>query len=833
MSHFYTNCFQRGNNIYYTGYDGGKRVKRKVSYSPYLFLPSEEYSGWRTLEGKAVDKKTFPNISEANKFVREHKDISNFRIYGNTNFLYCWINDTFPGQLEYDSSLVNIIFLDIEVESNQGLPDYKNPIFPVNAITISKHGKKITFGCGKYEPKGPNSAYIQSKNEAELLRQFLKIWNSPSYNPDVLTGWHIEGFDIPYLVNRITKILGVEQSKRLSPWGVVEEREIQYKWSDKVEFVYDLKGITTLDYLQLYKKFSFKNQESFALNFIANEELGEKKTDYSEHESLLKLAQDDYEKFIDYNIRDVELVEKLDDKLKLIEQVFAIAYDAKVLYADTLTTIRMWDTIIHNYLLDQYIVVPPMKKHPAEDLLGAYVKEPQLGMHKWVVSFDLASLYPHLIIQYNIGPDTFVAKDEAPLTLDDVIEGKLNTFRHKWEDKVCCTANLCYYRKDKQSFLGALMEKMYKDRDVYKKKMIAAKKELEADPGHYELQNLIARYGYLQMAKKIQMNSGYGAIANPYFRYYDHNDAEAITATGQLAIRWIESRLNKTFNKLLKTTGVDYIIASDTDSLYVNFAPIVEKRWKGCDTDRILKNIDAACKTSIIPFMDKCYADLAEYTSAYKNCMQMKREVIAENGLWTAKKRYILNVWDSEGVRYKEPQLKISGIESVRSSTPAACRDYIEQALKIIMNSDQAELQEFIKEFRQKFPTFPVDEIAFPRSISGLSKYKDDARIYAKATPIQVKGALIYNHLISKNGLDKKYPLIYNGDKIKFIYLKTPNPLHEHVISFVNVIPKDFGVTTFIDYDAQFTKGFLDPISTVTDAIGWQLEQKATLEEFM
>jgi DNA polymerase elongation subunit (family B) len=842
MSHFYTNAFLHKNHIYYTGYENGKRVKRKVEYQPYLFLPDltgtySQVRFYKTLEGHPVIRKDFSSISEANKFIREHKDVSNFTIYGNTNFLYTWINDTFPGQMEYDSSLVNVIFLDIEVESDKGLPNYRDPICPVNAITIAKHGKKITFGCGEYKPKGPNSAYMPCKNEAELLRQFLKIWNSPSYNPDILTGWHVEGFDIPYLYNRIKKLLGSDYANKLSPWGVVEEREKTFKFKDTIELTYDLKGISTLDYLQLYKKFSFKNHESYALNFIANEELGEEKVDYSEYESLLELYTQDYEKFINYNIRDVELVEKLDDKLKLIEQVFAIAYDAKVTYADTLTTVRMWDTIIHNYLLDQQIVVPPMKKNPEEELLGAYVKEPQLGMHKWVVSFDLVSLYPRLIMQYNIGPDTFVGLIDLIFTLDEVIDGKLKEIHDNLKEKdVTITANLCCYRRDKQGFLGALMEKVYKDRDIYKKGMIEAKQAYEKSENpetRAKLKKLIAQQNYMQMAKKIQMNSGYGAIANPYFRYYNHNDAEAITATGQLAIRWVESRLNKTFNKLLKTIDVDYIIASDTDSLYVNFEPIVEKRWKGCDTNRILKNIDAACKTSIIPFIDKCYEDLAEYTNAYKNCMQMNREVIAEKGLWTAKKRYILNVWDSEGVRYKEPELKISGIESVRSSTPSSCRDYIEQALKIIMNGNQDDLQKFIKDFRNEFTKLPVTEVAFPRSISGLVRYKDSASIYKKSTPIQVKGALIYNHLISKNGLDKKYPLIYNGDKVKFVYLKEPNPLHVRVISFINALPQQFGVGKYIDYETQFDKGFLAPIETVLDAIGWKSEQEATLEEFM
>jgi DNA polymerase elongation subunit (family B) len=364
--------------------------------------------------------------------------------------------------------------------------------------------------------------------------------------------------------------------------------------------------------------------------------------------------------------------------------------------------------------------------------------------------------------------------------------------------------------------------------------MIEAKKEYEQTK-EPELKKKIAQYGYLQMAKKIQMNAGYGAIANPYFRYYNHNDAEAITATGQLAIRWVADRINKYLNGVLKTQDKDYIIASDTDSIYINMSSFIanDKGAEGQYNNKIVDALDSYCKAKLLPFITKCYEELAKYTNVRENKMEMQREVISEKGLWTAKKRYILNVWDSEGVRYKEPRLKISGIESVRSSTPAACRSYIEQALKLIMDKNETELQKFIKDCREEFDKLPVDEISFPRSISGLTKYKDDARIYTKSTPIQVKGALIYNNLLSKNNLDKKYPYIYNGDKIKFVYLKTPNTIHEHVISFVNVIPKDFGIDRFIDYDTQFNKGFLDPISTVLNAIGWKSEEIATLEKFM
>ncbi len=788
--------------------------------------------GYRTLDGQNVQKKDFGSISEASEFVRTHQDIENFKFYGNTSYLYTWINDTFPGRVEYDTSLINVIYLDIEVASDQGVPDFRNPTNPITAITIAKRGKKITFGCGKYKPKSPNVMYCPCKDEKHLLKCFLTVWTRPDYAPDVLTGWYVEFFDIPYLYNRIKLLLGKEMADKMSPWGIVDEVDVGYKTQDSI--VYHLRGISVLDYLVLYKKFSYANQESYSLDYIASVELGEGKVDFSEYDSLQTLYKENYEKFIDYNIRDVELVEKLDDKLKLIEQVYTLAYDAKVNYSDTLASVRMWDTIIHNYLLEQYIVVPPQtKKVKKSMIIGAYVKDPKVGLHNWVVSYDLTSLYPHLIIQYNISPETFVAKDKANFTIDDVVGGRLSEFSEKWGDKVCCTANLCYYRKDRQGFLGALMEKIYKDRFIYKQKMIEAKKEYEKtkDP---ELLKKIAQYEYLQMAKKIQLNSGYGVVANPHFRFYDRDNAEAVTTSGQLAVRWVADRINRYFNKALKTEGKDYVIASDTDSIYISFESFVGKNWGSDET--IVKALDAYCNSRVSPFIEKCFERLAEYTNAYKPCLTMKREVIASKGIWTAKKRYILNVWDSEGIRYEEPRLKISGIESVRSSTPSSCRENIKKVLKVIMNEDQAALIRFIEEFHEEFKNLPVNEVSFPRGISKMGEYtnkESPSDIYMKACPIQIKGALIYNHLVTQHKLDKTHRFIYNGDKIKFAYLKTPNPIHQSVIAFIDVIPKQFKIGDYIDYEKQFEKGFLDPVRTVVEAIGWSFEEKHTLEEFM
>jgi DNA polymerase elongation subunit (family B) len=444
-------------------------------------------------------------------------------------------------------------------------------------------------------------------------------------------------------------------------------------------------------------------------------------------------------------------------------------------------------------------------------------------MYNWVVSFDLNSLYPHLIMQYNISPETLVQKIEFP-SIDYLLKGD-------WEYRDATysyAANGTCYRKDKQGFLAELMETMYNDRTKYKKLMIEAKKEYEKTKNK-ELEKDISRYHNMQMAKKIQLNSAYGALANQYFRWFNNDLAEAITASGQLSIRWIERKMNAFMNKSLKTSNVDYVIASDTDSIYVTMETLVDK-IETKDELKIVDAIDKFCEQIIQPNLDKWYQELADMMNAYQQKMEMKRECIANKGIWTAKKRYILNVYNQEGVAYEKPKLKMQGIEAVRSSTPMSVRKTIKDALDVIMNKDQEAIINFINDFRDKFNKLPFEEVAFPRGCKGLDKYIDAARIYKKGTPIQVKAALLYNNLLDKKDL-KKYPKISEGDKIKFCYLKVPNPIHDTVIATPGALPKQFGLDNYIDYDMQFDKAFLEPLKTILDAIGWKTEKQSTLED--
>jgi DNA polymerase elongation subunit (family B) len=829
---FYTNVFIRGDKVYVRGYENGKKIKFQIPYSPYLFVPAKKPTNYKNIHGQYVEKIDFESISSAREFSKQYKDVDGFKIYGLDSYVYTFINDEYS-DLEYDFNQISVVSLDIETSATGGFPDPQLAQNPLTAITLRSKGKSVTFGLKPYKVQNENETYFECKHEKELILKFIDTWKILS--PDIVTGWNIEIFDIPYLVNRIEKVFDDEIALSLSPWRIIKSREIEGKNNQK-KFIKDVYGLAVLDYLELYKKFSYTPQESYKLDNIAQYELGEQKKDYSEYDSLDDFYEKDHQGYIEYNIHDTVLIDKLEDKLKFIEQVCTIAYEAKVNYVDTLTTVRIWDVIIHNYLIKDNIVIDPMRRIGSDTFFieGAYVKDPYVGFHDWVMSFDLTSLYPHLIMQYNISPETFV--EMIPdITVEQILNKELTDdfIKETLIDKnLTMAASGCLFSRDKQGFLPALMEKMYNERAVWKKRMIEYKKKNEIEKS-YENEKEIARCNNMQQALKILLNSAYGALGNKYFRWFNQKYAESITKSGQLSIRWVENRINQWLNKSLGTDNYDYVIAADTDSLYLRLDNMVSACFKDTNPP----------KEKVIAFLDKVgeelnknfksfYEDLAVYLNAYSNKMEMKRECIADKAIWTAKKRYILNMYNQEGVSYKEPKLKMMGIEAIRSSTPQVCREKIKQSLKLMMSSNETELQKFIKVFRDDFESMPYTSVAFPRGVNGMKNYADSSTIVSKGTPIHVKGALYYNHLLKQKKLDKKYQLIHDGDKIRFCYLKTPNPYNISVIAALDEMPKEFGLEKYIDYDTQFSKTFLEPLTNILDAINWQAEKKATLEDF-
>ena len=807
----------------------GTHKKYKINYKPNLFIPTRNESKYKTLDGRNVDKVKFNSIYETRKWIDEYKDVTNFEYFGNTRYQYPFITDEFPNKIDWDIKQIKLLSIDIECESENGFPDVEKANEALICITVKDHTSKriIVFGMENFVNDRDDVQYIKCKSEIDLIHQFTRFWTE--YEPNIITGWNVKFFDIPYLFNRFKYIMGEEYLNQFSPWGVVNGGTSLSLGYNRTQNYYDILGVDTLDYLDLYRKHTFVRRESYKLDYIGEVELGENKTE-NPYDTFKEFYSNDYQRFVEYNIQDVELVDKLEDKMKLIALHLTMAYEAKVNFQDVFGQVRMWDTIIYNHLRSKNIVPPAVQESKTSDgYEGAYVKDPVVGFHDWICSFDLNSLYPHLIMQYNISPETMVAFDPNKVSVNKMLEGTILDSVDL--DNVTITPNGAQFRTDKRGFLPELMDKLYQERVIYKKKMLEAK-NLYQQTGDKKYQNDIAANHNIQLARKIALNSAYGAIGNQYFRYFDVRHAEGITMAGQLAIRWIERDVNNYLNDLLKTKNVTYVVASDTDSIYVKLGGLVDKIFKDkSDTRKIVKVLDKFCEEKLQGAIDGSFDRLAKYVNAFEQKMFMKREVIANKGIWTAKKRYILNVYNEEGVELKEPKLKIMGIEAVKSSTPAPCRVKIKEALKVIMNKDENALIQFIDEFRTHFKKLRPEQIAYPRSCNNLKKYSSSTDIYQKSTPIHVKGALLYNDLLKKHKL-VKYEQIQEGDKIKFIVLKEPNPLRERVISFPAVLPKEFDLHKFINYDEQFDKSFLEPLRFIVNAIGWNFEKQATLDNF-
>jgi len=822
--------------LLYRGIENGNRVSRKVKYKPTLYVATSKPTDWKALDGTPVAPVTqFESMRDAKDWISLNKDVSGRKIYGNNRYISTFINEKFPGNIEFDRNAINVTTIDIEVASDDGFPEPDVASKEVTAICI-KNNIDNTYYVWALRDYDVNQSIMQTNRvvykkcdtEGQLLLDFITHWSSPTHCPDVVTGWNSRFFDIPYLVNRINNLLGSDWVKKLSPWGLIDSRDVTIM--ARKQTAYEIAGISQLDYMELFKKFgySYGAQESYSLNHISHVVLGEKKLSYEEHSSLFSLYLNDHQKFIDYNIKDVELVDRIEDKLGLITLALTMAYRGGVNYGDTFGTTAIWDSIIYRDLSTQKIAVPFQEDKVKTPYPGGYVKDPQVGINDWVVSFDLNSLYPSLIMQYNMSPETIASGELSDYDVDSILKN------HTIVDNrgKAVSANGQYFNIDKKGILPKIIEQMYGERVQIKKAMIKAQKELQKVDKNdkqevYRIERDIAINENRQMSIKILLNSLYGALGNKYFRFFDQRIAEGITLSGQLTIRWAEEAINTYLNKVLKTNK-DYVLAIDTDSVYVCLNDLV----KAVNPSNPIDFLDTVCREKLEPVLEEAYKKLYGIMGGIENKMVMGREVIADRGLWTAKKRYILNVHDNEGVRYAEPKLKIMGIEAIKSSTPAPCREALKEIFKVIMHSSESDVQKSIEHFRQYFRTLEPNDIAFPRGITNLTSFQDRNTIYKKGTPIHARGGILYNKLIDDLSLGKRYNKINNGEKIKFIYLRTPNPIKENVISFLDYLPTEFGLNKYIDHETQFQKTFLDPIEPILDAIGWSSKEVSTLDEF-
>lgn len=868
---FYTNVTQLGNYIYHRWIDDDGKMQEEYTdlVDIELFLQTKDHSDYQAFyDGRPLQRCAFGSIRDAKKFVEEYRDISNMPIHGMRSWWCQFIAQTYPGTIEWDIDKVTIANIDIEVsmtfdDGRTGFPEPEEAPSKITAITVEVKGEYHVFGCKPYTGDNKDIIYYECKNELDLIDCFLNFWQL--LKPDLVTGWNIDGFDIPYLINRITKVAGEDIAAMLSPAHRFLRKKGVNRWEKhrdgKLYVEYKIHGLETADLLALYKNYTFTNREKYSLDHIAFVELGERKLEYEG--TLDDLYRDDYNKFIDYNIHDVHLVNRIDNKQKLIALALSVTYLSKTRHGDHYFQTRTWDSMIYNALYEHNVVVPPMKDTDKDSqYAGAVVFDPQIGLHDWIVSADLNSLYPSLIRQYNISPEMLITKgeiaagvhskdpkkaaacqvlldnwdpfrDKVFIQLNDLIDHKETDIHRACRDlDVSLAANGVLYSKRKQGVLGKLMESIYEQRSNMKRNMIEAEKEYERTKDDRWLDK-IAMYKTMQMSYKVMLNSCYGALGNEHFRLFNVDMAESITISGQLSIQWIQRDINAYLNKLLKTDE-DYIVAGDTDSFYMRLGPFVDKVTKGKDfpVEKLVDMVDDFFEAKIQPQIDKSYGRLKDYMNAYEQQMIMKREVIADRGLWRAKKNYALNVWDNEGVRYDEPHVKISGMEAVKSSTPQPCREALKESIRIILQTNELELQAYVKEFKKSFPTRDITTIASPSGISDIDKWNKlpaNSLDHVKGTPFHVKGAINYNRLVKKLKLTEKYRLVQNGEKIKYFPLKKPNKTHGNIIAWIDDLPPEFDLDKDLDYALQYEKSFLAPLESITSKIGWQAEKKSTL----
>lgn len=827
----YTNVYQNGSKLYVRGVENGQQFSRKVSFQPTLWiggkLKSSSGETWTTLNGETVHTVQPGSMYECKQFVERYEDVEGFNVYESPGHIYQYIAENYKGELRFDPQDITTFTVDIETETEYGFPDPATAGEKILLITVKdrRHNHTVTWGLYEFKSKHSHQEYRHFTTEQNLLMDFICWWQQ-NY-PDIITGWNSSLFDVTYLYNRLNRVLGDDLASKLSPWGNVFQRPVDLggRTAQKTYIA----GIASLDYLDLYKKFTYSAQESYKLDYIAWVELGERKLE-NPGNTFKDFYTKHWDTFVEYNIRDVELVDKLDEKMKLLDLALTIAYAAKVNYEDVFSPVKTWDVIIYNYLNDQNIVIPQRKKqNKTQAYEGAYVKDPLIGKHHWCCSFDLNSLYPHLIMQYNMSPET-ITNTRLDINIDSLLNKECDlTEAH--EKNLAVAANGWCFTREKRGLLPTQMQRYYDLRVVYKKDMLKAKQQY-ADTGDEKWQKEISRLNNLQMAMKILLNSAYGACGNAYFRYFDMRIAEGITISGQLSIRWIANKLNELFNKTMKTENIDRIVLIDTDSVVLTLEDLVNKICPTKTVEDKIKYMDKISEDIIQPFLDKSYQELADYMNAYEQKMQMKRENLVDTMISVSKKRYVMSVHNSEGVQYKEPQLKVMGLQMVKSSTPAVIRDKLKDSLKVILNGTESDVQRYVSSYRDEFNGLSPEEVAFPRSISDVKKYDSTSTIYTKGTPIHVRGALLYNHFVKKMELTKKYPLIREGDKIKFVYLKNNSPVGDDVISFVDKLPTEFNLTEYVDYDTMFQKTFEDAVQNILDSLGWNAHEVSTLDDF-
>lgn len=887
----YTYFKTYGNNILFRYIDehGVPHAKKINNFKPTLYDYARGKTDFKSIMGASLSPRKFESINEAKDYVSTYKNMEGFEVEGNSNYAHQFVVELYNGQMpDYKVDQIRGCILDIEVNAprGSGFPHAHLAEHPINAITFydTLAGDYTTYAMDDWDKsKSPPEVknlpvkYYRFDNEKDLLRSLVRHISDRQY---VFTsGWNSQSFDMPYIVNRCNAILGENITKMLSPFRRISFKETTDDWGGMTQVV-DIVGLPHLDYMLLYKKHIFVPRESYSLDFIGNVEVGAHKLSHEEASSLSELAEVNHQLFVDYNIVDVDIIRQLDEKLGLFAVTFTLSYYALSNYEDTLGTTKVWEQLIAKYLYSNSIA-PRFKKEKnvARPFPGGYVMAPHTGFIKWLMSLDLNSQYPHLEMQMNIGPETYrsiedveaLACENASSTevMNYVTSGRFRAEVESYKStmfnpdtkvfncdrfingedfgtlakmnkelNLSMSASYSFYDNSKMSFFSAIKREIYANRKIYKKKMLGIEQQIEdVKPGGdttqilKELNALQSKFNNLQMAMKILLNSGYGALGSAYFLYFKVENAEAITSTGQLVNKWTSTRVNALLKKLTKTDK-EFWVAGDTDSSYLTLEAVKDiLASPEDDTDTIVNKIDNFSNTVLAPQIRRYTNDLKEYLNHYENMMIWEREVIAESCIYVAKKRYTMLVNDSEGVRFGNPYHKITGLESKKSSTPQWSKDALVECYKFALQQDKDGLHKKVIDTKTEFMKMSITDISIPRGVNNIEKWTDGAHGYISRTPKQVKASINHNALVEKLGLTDIYPIV-SGIKIKYVQLKKPNPIGEEVIAFEKYFPEEFGLTKYIDKNRIFEDAFITPLQNFLDVINWQTEKTINLADF-
>lgn len=823
----------------------GNRISYDTTFEPYVYLETNQESDILSIFNTKLKKKKFKNQADRSRYLRDN---SITRVFENLNVQQQFLIDTFwktNEDPEFNKHPLKVFFIDIETYSPDTFPTPSNPEHPINIITVYDTLTKrfTTFGLHPFSKKKENCSYYHCKTERELLEKFITFFELDY--PDILSGWNSEFFDLPYIVNRITKILGEENTKRLSPVGYIRPITFTGKFG-REQVHWHIEGISCVDYLDIYKRFCQVLRESYKLDAIGETELNEHKIDYGDT-NLASLADDNWDLFVEYNIQDVNLLVRLEEKLQYLELLRMIAYAGLTTFEGALGSLSVITglCVIRAHHRDRKIPTFKKGKESDEQNAGAYVGEPVKGFQEHIVSFDANSLYPNVMITLNLSPETKVAtiidKTDSEVTLRHV-NGQTyklsipNFLKFVEKEKIAISKAKVLFSQKEKGIIPETVDHYYTKRVVLKKQLGLLKRKIshlnKTDPSYPSMKHQVENLNIQQHTIKILINTIYGYFGNKHSPLGDDELAESITLTGQAVIKqsnkllidFIKTKTNLTDNDLVHYTPIIY---NDTDSSYISIKHLVENlKIKMLTKDNKITEEYYKIVQEIEDYLnDEIMKWGATALNSIDCRLNFKREVIADVGLFLQKKRYVLHILDEEGIPTNK--FKYTGVEVVRTTMPAPIKPHVKRIIEtMLLTKSQTETNKAFNETYDIFKKLPLEDIAFVMGVKGYEKYATLCTGFntAKHMPIHVKSAYYHNMLVEKFNIDRKYEKISSGDKVRYFYVKQPNRYGINVIGYKYFFPKEFVTLFEPDHEKMFEKIIYSVIERFYESVNWKLK---------